>query len=205
MKNAGKLYGIASIFFGIISVALSMIFFISFPAAVLAIAFGVLAVRRYYRKTGTVAIILGVIGTIITVIVFVNIVNALNVDSLVAGKWNAESGEKMDFTDRGAYVWYFDKDNMDEYSTGYYELSTGIYKNGRHYVMGYTVVLKQLKYKDNKSGLQDMIKSERWLIYSPDKEVLDGKSDNYEMMNLETGKVISITKEKVKLFGIFEI
>ena len=55
MSNPGKLYSIASVFFGIVSIATSMIFFISFPAGVLAIFFGILAVKRYYRKSGTVA------------------------------------------------------------------------------------------------------------------------------------------------------
>ena len=46
MKNPGLLYGIASIFFGVISIAVCMIFFISFPAAVLAITFGAFAIKR---------------------------------------------------------------------------------------------------------------------------------------------------------------
>ena len=204
MKNPGLLYSIASIFFGVISVAVSMIFFISFPAAVLAITFGAFAVRKYYRKSGTTAIILGIIGTIITVVIFVNIVSALNVDSLIAGKWNAEEGDKMEFTDRGAYVWYPDKSNLDEYASGYYELSTGIYKNGRKYTMGYTVTLTQNKYY-TKSGSEDYTLTEKWLIYTPGEEVLDAKSDMYEMMNLKTGEIIKITKEKTKLFGIFTI
>ncbi|MDD2627279.1 MAG: hypothetical protein PHR25_02985 [Clostridia bacterium] len=37
-----------------------------------------------------------------------------------------------------------------------------------------------------------------WLIYKPDYAK---KSDNkYEMMNLETGSVVKIEKEKIKLF-----
>lgn len=204
MMNAGRLYSIASVFFGVVSVATSMIFFISFPAAVLAIAFGIFSVRRYYRKSGTTAIVLGLIGIIITIIIFVNIVNALNVDSLIAGKWNAEDGKSMSFTDRGAYVWYPDKSNVDEYSSGYYKLSTGIYKSGRRYTMGYTVVLNQIKYITDR-GTENISQTERWLIYTPGEEVLDGKSDSYEMMNLETGEVIKITKEKTKIFGIFSV
>lgn len=204
MKNAGLLYSIASVFFGIVSVATSMIFFISFPAAVLGITFGIFAVRRYYRKSGTTAIVLGVIGIIITIVVFVNIVNALNVDSLIAGKWNAETGEKMEFTDRGAYVWYPNKNDLSEYASGYYELSTGIYKNGRKYTMGYTITLKQTKYT-TESDVDKMTLTEKWLIYTPGEEVLDGKSDTYEMMNLDTGRIVKIVKEKVKLFGIFSI
>lgn len=204
MMNAGKLYSIASMFFGIISVITSFIFFISFPAAVLAITFGIFAVRRYYRKSGTLAILLGIIGTIITIVVFVNIVSALNVDSLIAGKWISETGQMISFTDRGAYVWYEDKSNISEYSSGYYKLGTGIYKNGNTYTMGYTVTINQMKYAE-KSGAYDINRTERWLIYTPGKEVLDGKNDTYEMMNLDNGKIIKITKEKTKLFGIFSI
>ena len=204
MMNAGRLYSIASVFFGIVSVAVSMVFFISFPAAVLAITFGILAVRRYYRKSGTTAIILGIIGTIITVVVFVNIVNALNVDSLVAGKWNAETGERISFTDGGAYVWYPDKSEENEFASGYYKLSTGIYKNGRKYTMGYTVVLNQIQYT-TKSGAEKISQTDKWLIYTPAEDVMGGKSDTYEMMNMQTGQIIKITKEKTKLIGIFSI
>ena len=204
MMNAGRLYSIASVFFGIVSIATSFIFFISFPAAVLAITFGIFAVKRYFRKSGTTAILLGIIGIIITIIVFANIISALNVDSLIAGKWKAESGEMMTFTDRGAYVWYPDANDLNEYSTGYYKLGTGVYKNGRKYTMGYTVILNQLTYTE-KEGTFDIERSERWLIYTPGEEVLDGKSDSYEMMNLDNSKIIKITKEKTKLFGIFSI
>jgi len=202
--NAGLLYSIAAIFFGIMSVVLSMIFFISFPAAVLAITFGIFAIRRYYRKTGTTAVILGIIGTIITVVVFVNIVSALNVDSLIAGTWITEDGEKMNFTERGAYVWYPDKSNLDEYSSGYYRLSTGVYKSNGKYTMGYTVVLNQLRYTTERETTK-ITEIDKWLIYTPGQEVLDGKSNTYEMMNLQTGRVIKITKEKTKIFGIFSI
>lgn len=202
--NAGKLYSISSVFFGVISVVTSMIFFISFPASILAIAFGIFAVRRYFRKSGTTAIVLGIIGIILTIIVFVNIVSALNVDSLIEGKWNAENGESMNFTDRGAYVWYPNSSDMQEYANGYYKLSTGVYKSGRKYTMGYTVVLNQIKYT-TENGTQEISQTEKWLIYTPGEEVIDGKSDTYEMMNLETGRIIKITKEKMKIFGIFSI
>ena len=204
MMNAGKLYSIASVFFGIISVVTSMIFFISFPAAVLAITFGILAVRRYYKKSGTISIILGVIGTIITIIVFVSIVQALNVDSLIAGNWNTENNQHITFNDRGSYIWYMDKNNEEEYYSGYYTLSSGIYKNKKEYTMGYTVVFRQLKYCDS-NGINTEEITSKWLIYTPGEEVLEGKSDSYEMMNLATGQVIKITKEKTKLFGIFSI
>lgn len=204
MSNPGRLYSIASVFFGVVSVLTSFIFFIGFPAAILGITFGAFAVRRYYRKSGTTAIVLGLIGVIITIIIFVNIVSALNVDSLIAGKWNTETGEKMEFSDRGAYVWYPDNSDLNEYSNGYYELSSGIYKNGRKYIMGYTVTLKQTKYT-TKTGTEEVPLTEKWLIYTPGEEVLESGSDNYEMMNLDTGKVVKITKEKTKLFGIFSI
>jgi len=204
MKNPGLLYAVASIFFGIVSIAVCIIFFISFPAAVLAIAFGIFAVRRYYRKSGTTAIVLGVIGTVLTIVVFVNIVQALNVDSLIAGNWNTENNEYINFTDRGSYIWYLDKNEQTEYSSGYYTLSSGIYKNKKEYTMGYTVTLKQLTYCVN-NKLEKEVNTSKWLIYTPGEEVLEGKSDSYEMMNLETGQVIKISKEKVKLFGIFEI
>ena len=118
--------------------------------------------------------------------------------------WNTENNEYINFTDRGAYIWYLDKDDKSEYSSGYYTLSSGIYKNKKEYTMGYTVTFKQLNYCTN-----DKVEAERstskWLIYTPGEEVLEGKSDNYEMMNLETGQVVKISKEKVKLFGIFSI
>ena len=202
--NAGRLYSISSVFFGIVAVVTSFIFFISFPAAVLAITFGIFSVRRYYRKSGTTAIILGVIGIIITIVVFINIVSALNVDSLIAGKWNSENGQMMNFTDRGAYVWYKDKSNIQEYSSGYYKLGTGVYKNGKMYTLGYMVTLNQTKYNE-KEGAFDIKRTERWLIYTPGEEVLDGKSNTYEMMNLDTGETILITKEKTKIFGIFSV
>lgn len=204
MKNSGLLYSISSIFFGIVAVVTSMIFFISFPAAVLAIAFGIFAVRRYYRKSGTIAIILGLIGIIITIIVFVNIVQALDVDSLIAGNWNTENNEYIKFTDRGAYVWYLDKSNKDEYASGNYKLSTGIYKNGKEYTMGYTVVFNQLNYCSEGKLSSDKVIS-KWLIYTPGEEVLEAQSDSYEMMNLETGRIVKISKEKVKLLGIFSV
>lgn len=203
MKNPGLLYGVASIFFGVISVVVSMIFFISFPAAVLAIAFGIFAVRRYYRKSGTTAIVLGVIGTVLTIVIFVNIVQALNVDSLIAGNWNTENNEYINFTDRGSYIWYLDKNDQSEYSSGYYTLSSGIYKNKKEYTMGYTVTFKQLTYCVN-DKLEKEVNASKWLIYTPGEEVLEGRDNSYEMMNLETGQVIKISKEKVKLFGIFE-
>ena len=203
MKNPGLMYGIAAIFFGIISVVVCMIFFISFPAAVLAMAFGAFAVRRYYRKSGTIAIILGIIGTVLTIIIFINIVQALNVDSLIAGNWNTENNERIEFTDRGGYIWYLN-DNRTEYSSGYYTLSSGVYKNKKGYTMGYTVTFKQIEYCTGKRTEEENLTS-KWLIYTPGEEVLEGKSDDYEMMNLETGRVVKISKEKVKLFGIFEI
>lgn len=204
MKNAGLMYAISAIFFGIISIAVSFIFFISFPAAVLAITFGIFAVRRYYRKSGTVAIVCGLIGTIITIVVFVDIVQALNVDSLIAGNWNTEDNEYITFNDTGSYTWYLDKNNMSEYMAGYYKLSSGIYKNKTAYTMGYTVIFNQLSYTaaDN---VEPVKSTSKWLIYTPGEDVLDGKSDNYEMMNLETGQIVKISKEKVKLFGIFSI
>lgn len=58
--ETSRLFGIAAVFFGIISVGLSMIFFISFPAAVLAITFGTFAVKKFYRKSGTTGIVLGI-------------------------------------------------------------------------------------------------------------------------------------------------
>ena len=70
--------------------------------------------------------------------------------------------------------------------------------------MGYTVTLTQNKYY-TKSGSENFTLTEKWLIYTPNEEVLDAKSDMYEMMNLETGEIIKITKEKTKLFGIFTI
>ncbi len=199
---AGKLYSIASIFFGLISVVLSMIFFISFPAAILAITFGILAVKRYYRKSGTTAIVLGLTGVVITIVIFVNIVSALNVEGLISGNWNTENGGYINFTDRGVYVWYSDKDNKDDYSSGYYKLSTGIYKNGKKYTMGYTVEIKQLNYCVD-GEINEEERTTKWLIYTPNKEVIDGRNKNYEMMNMETGSIVRIEKEKVKLFGIF--
>lgn len=204
MKNPGLVYAISAIFFGIISTLLCVIFFISFPAAVLAITFGIFAVRRYYRKSGTVAILLGIIGTILTIIIFVNIVQALNVDSLIAGSWNTENNQHIEFTDRGGYIWYLNNDDRTEYSSGYYTLSSGIYKNKKEYTMGYTVTFKQIEYCTGTKTEEEKITS-KWLIYTPGEEVLDSKSDDYEMMNLETGKVVKISKEKTKLFGIFEI
>ncbi len=204
MKNPGLLYSIASIFFGVISIAVCMIFFISFPAAVLAITFGAFAIKRYYKKCGTISIILGLIGIVLTLIIFVNIVKALNVDSLIAGNWTTEDNEYINFTDRGSYIWYLDKNVKDDYSSGYYTLSSGIYKNGKEYTMGYTVTFKQLNYcEDDKIEKEE--KTSRWLIYTPGEEVLDGKSDDYEMMNLETGRIVKISKEKVKILGIFSI
>jgi len=205
MKNPGLLYAIASIFFGIISVAVCIIFFISFPAAVLAITFGAFAIRRYYRKSGTTAIILGLIGTVLTIIIFVNIVQALDVDSLVAGNWNTENNERIEFTDRGSYIWYFDKDDKSEYTSGYYTLSSGVYKNKKQYTMGYTVTFKQLNRSSNNNKIEKEELVSKWLIYTPGEEVLEGTSDNYEMMNLQTGQIVKISKEKVKLFGIFEM
>lgn len=35
------------------------------------------------------------------------------------------------------------------------------------------------------------------------EDIVNEKSDNYEMMNLTTGKVVKIQKEKQKLFWIF--
>lgn len=204
MKNAGLMYGIAAIFFGIVSIAVSFIFFISFPAAVLAITFGFFAIRRYYRKSGTVAIVCGIIGTIITIVIFVNIVQALNVDSLIAGNWNTEDNEYISFNDTGSYTWYIDKNIKSEYSTGYYKLSSGIYKNKEAYTMGYTVIFNQLSYTSN-DIVEPLKSTSKWLIYTPGEDVLDGKSHNYEMMNLETGEIVKISKEKVKLFGIFSV
>ena len=204
MKNAGLMYGIAAIFFGIISIAVSFIFFISFPAAVLAITFGAFAVRRYYRKSGTTAIVFGLIGTIITIVIFVDIVQALNVDSLIAGNWSTQDNEYIIFNDRGSYTWYADKNVESEYSTGYYKLSSGIYKNKEKYTMGYTVIFNQLSYTADNS-VEPIKSTSKWLIYTPGEDVLDGRSDNYEMMNLETGQIIKISKEKVKLFGIFSV
>ena len=205
MSNPGKLYSIASVFFGIVSIATSMIFFISFPAGVLAIFFGILAVKRYYRKSGTVAIVSGTLGILITIAIFAVIVSKLNVDSIVAGKWNAETGERIEFSDRGAYVYYPDNLNIDEYASGYYKLSSGLYKNGRKYTMGYTVVLNQMKYSTKENGMENLPFTDTWLLYTPNKDVSDIKSDNYEMMNLKTGRIIKITKEKEKIFGIFSI
>lgn len=200
--ETSKLFGIASVFFGIISVGLSMIFFISFPAAVLAITFGIFAVKRFYRKSGTTGIVLGIIGIILTILVFVNIVQALDVDSLIAGKWYTEDGEYINFTDRGAYLWYTNNETRENYTSGYYTLSSGVYKNGKKYTMGYTVTLKQLKeVEGGKENVDEYIS--KWLIYTPGEEVLDERSDNYEMMNLTTGQVIKIQKEKQKLFWIF--
>lgn len=204
MKNPGLIYSIAAIFFGVISIVVCMIFFISFPAAVLAITFGAFAVRRYYRKSGTTAIVLGLIGMILTIIIFINIVQALNVDSLIAGNWNTENSQRIEFTDRGAYIWYLDSNDKSEYTSGYYTLSSGIYKNKKEYTMGYTVTFKQLNYCRGSKAQKEQITS-KWLIYTPGEEVLEGRSDDYEMMNLETGQVVKISKEKVKLFGIFEI
>lgn len=160
------LFGISAVFFGLISVGLSMIFFISFPAAVLAITFGIFAVKRFYRKSGTAGIVLGFVGTILTIVFFVNIVQALDVDSLIEGKWYTEDGEYINFTDRGAYLWYNDAENKDIYTSGYYTLSTGIYKSGRKYVMGYTVTLKQLK---RVNGLEKNSEEQtsKWIIYTP--------------------------------------
>ena len=200
--ETSKLFGIASVFFGIISVVLSMIFFISFPAAVLAITFGIFAVKRFYRKSGTTGIVLGIIGIILTILVFVNIVQALDVDSLIAGKWYTEDGEYINFTDRGAYLWYTDNETRENYTSGYYTLSSGVYKNGKKYTMGYTVTLKQLKEVEGSKENADEYTS-KWLIYTPDEDILDERSDNYEMMNLKTGQVIKIQKEKQKLFWIF--
>lgn len=204
MKNPGLLFAISSIFFGIISIVVCMIFFISFPAAVLAITFGIFAARRYYKKSGTVAIVLGVLGTFLTIIVFINIVQALNVDSLIAGNWNTDNNQHIEFTDRGGYIWYLNNNDRNEYASGYYTLSSGIYKNKKGYTMGYTVVFKQISYCAAGEIEEDKIVS-KWLIYTPGEEVLEGKSNDYEMMNLETGQVLKISKEKVKLFGIFEI
>ena len=204
MKNPGLVFAISAMFFGIISVAVCMIFFVSFPAAVLAMTFGAFAVRRYYKKSGTTAIVLGIIGTVLTIIIFINIVQALNVDSLIAGNWNTENNEHIEFSDRGGYIWYLDNDSKTEYKSGYYTLSSGIYKNKKGYTMGYTVTFKQIEYCTGKKTEEESVTS-KWLIYTPGEDVLDGKSDNYEMMNLETGRVVKISKEKVKLFGIFEI
>jgi len=204
MKNPGLMYSIAAIFFGVISVAVCMIFFISFPAAVFSITFGIFAVRRYYRKSGTTAIVLGIIGTVLTIIIFVNIVQALNVDSLIAGNWNTENNQRIEFTDSGAYIWYLDSVYKNKYTSGYYTLSSGLYKNKNQYTMGYTVTFKQLNYCEGNKTQKEQITS-KWLIYTPGEEVLETKSDDYEMMNLQTGQVIKISKEKVKLFGIFEI
>lgn len=204
MRNPGLLYSIAAIFFGVISVALCMFFFISFPAAVLAITFGIFAIRRYYKKSGFTSVALGTIGTILTIIVFINIVQALDVDSLIAGNWNTENNEYINFTDRGSYIWYADKDNKSEYSTGYYTLSSGVYKNGKAYTMGYTVELKQLNCCENNKIKKDE-QTSKWLIYTPGEGVMEPKSDDYEMMNLKTGQIVKISKEKTKIFGIFSI
>lgn len=204
MRNTGLMFGIAAIFFGIISIAVCMVFFISFPAAVLAITFGVFAIRAYYRKCGITAIVLALIGAILTIVIFANIVEALNVDSLIAGNWNTENNERIEFTDRGAYIWYTDINDKNEYTSGYYTLSSGVYKNKNKYVMGYTVTFKQLNYSTiNKNKRAEV--TAKWIIYTPGEKVLDAKSNNYEMMNLETGQIIKISKEKVKLFGIFEV
>ena len=200
--ESGKLFGISAVFFGIISVLLSMVFFISFPAAILAMTFGIFAVRRFYRKSGTTGIVLGIIGIIITIVVFVNIVQALDVGSLIEGKWYTEDGEYVNFTDRGAYVWYQDKENKDNYSSGYYTLSSGVYKNGRRYTMGYTVTLKQLKDVNN-GNIDDEEYEAKWLIYTPGEDVVDDRSNNYEMINLKTCQVVKLQKEEKKLIGIF--
>lgn len=205
MRNSGLVYAISAIFFGIISVAVCMIFFISFPAAVLAMVFGAFAVRNYYRKSGTTAIILGIIGTVLTIIIFINIVQALNVDSLIAGNWNTENNERIEFTDTGAYSWYLNNDNRNEYTSGYYTVSSGVYKNKKEYIMGYTVTFKQLNRSSGYGKLEKEEYISKWLIYTPGEEVIEAKGDDYEMMNLETGEVLKISKEKVKLFGIFEI
>lgn len=204
MKNPGLVFAIASIFFGIVSIIVCMIFFISFPAAVLAVTFGLFAVRRYYRKSGTLAIIFGLIGIVLTIVIFVDIVQALNVDSLIAGNWNTKNDERIEFTDRGGYIWYIDNNDRNEYTSGYYTLSSGIYKNKKGYTMGYTVTFKQLNYCIGNKSQKEQGTS-KWLIYTPGEDVLQGKSNNYEMMNLETGQVVKISKEKQKLFGIFEI
>lgn len=200
--ETNKLFGIASVLFGIVSVGFSMIFFISFPAAVLAITFGIFAVKRFYRKSGTTGIVIGIVGIVLTIIVFVDIVQALDVDSLIAGKWYTEDGEYINFTGRGEYLWCTDSEIEENYTSGYYTLSTGIYKNGKKYTMGYTVNLKQLKKVEGSKESNDE-QTFKWLIYTPGKEVLDERSDNYEMMNLTTGQVIKIQKEKKKLFWIF--
>ncbi|MDD2627280.1 MAG: hypothetical protein PHR25_02980 [Clostridia bacterium] len=132
---AGKLYSIAAIILGLISVGSSMIFFVSFPAAVLAITYGIFAVRRYYTKSGTTAIILGIVGTIITIVVFINLVSSLNIDNLLAGNWNIETGEYITFTDRGTYVWNEKKEDQDNYSSGQYKFSSGLYKNKKEHVL----------------------------------------------------------------------
>lgn len=200
--ETSKLYGIASVFFGIISVGLSMIFFISFPAAVLAITFGIFAVKRFYRKSGTTGIVLGIIGIILTVVVFVNVVQALDADSLMEGKWYTEDGEYINFMDKGKYIWYPDKNDKDNCTIGYYTLSSGIYKNGKEYTMGYTITLKQLK-QINGSETKEQKSIIKWLVYTPKEEVIDVKSNCYEMMNLTTGQIVKIQKEKQKLFWIF--
>lgn len=97
---------------------------------------------------------------------FINIVQALDVDSLIEGKWYTEDGEYINFTDRGAYLWYTDSETKESYTSGYYTLSSGVYKSGRKYTMGYTVTLKQLK---NVIGEEENAEeyTSKWLIYTP--------------------------------------
>ena len=193
MRDAGRWYSVAAIFFGIVAVLTSVIFFIGFPAAVLAIFFGTLAVKRYYRKTGTTSIILGIVGIVLTVIVFVNIINALNVSNLVVGSWILNDGEQIQINENGTYLWY--KDNLDEnYTRGDYTLSTGMYKANNKYVMGYTVSFNQ-KILNEKGKELDELYTHKYLIYQEEKA-----GQEYQIMDMQTGQINEIIKQKNDLW-----
>lgn len=203
MWDSGKWYSVASVFFGIIALISSVIFFIGFPAAVLAIFFGIMAVRRYYRKSGTTSIVMGIASIVITIFVFVNVVSALNVSNLVQGNWILEGREHIEFKDNNIYSWYKDLNNEDEnYSVGNYELSTGVYKGKKDYVMGYMITFNQSVINEDGQNNKENI-SYKYLIYQDKEEDIiknanesSVENEIYQIMNMKTGQVNKIEKQK---------
>lgn len=203
MWDSGKWYSVASVFFGIIALISSVIFFIGFPAAVLAIFFGIMAVRRYYRKSGTTSIVMGIASIVITIFVFVNVVSALNVSNLVQGNWILEGREHIEFKDNNIYSWYKDLNNEDgNYSMGNYELSTGVYKGKKDYVMGYMITFNQSVINEDGQNNKENI-SYKYLIYQDKEEDIiknanesSVENEIYQIMNMKTGQVNKIEKQK---------
>ena len=77
-KNKGGGFGIAAIILGIVSIVLSCIWYISVPAGILGIIFGILGLKTVKRGLSIGGIVTSAIGILLTIVLIIAINNFIN-------------------------------------------------------------------------------------------------------------------------------